>query len=126
MSATTLYWVLTLDSIGNTCITFSILFFILTVVTIIFINIHNECCLREDEWSINKYCYSLIPLLLSIIFVTLATFIPNTKQMATILIVPKIVKSDFVQKDLPKEAKELYGLAKGYLAKELMTTTKQK
>lgn len=38
--------------------------------------------------------------------------LPTTKQMAVILVVPAIVNSDFIQKDIPAELRSLYALAK--------------
>lgn len=45
-------------------------------------------------------------------FASAVALIPNTKQMAMILVIPKIANSEFVQETLPQEAKELYAIAK--------------
>ena len=60
-----------------------------------------------------------------LIMITAFVLMPNTKQMATIIVAPKLINSNFVQEDLPKEAKELYSMAKSYL-KEQITETKEK
>lgn len=63
-------------------------------------------CLR---WAIATFVISVLG----------AVFIPDTKQMAAIIVVPKLVNSDFVQKDLPEETKEVYGLFKQWLRAEI-------
>lgn len=45
----------------------------------------------------------------------LTVLIPTTRQFALIYIIPKVVNSDFVQKDIPAESRELYELGKGIL-----------
>lgn len=49
----------------------------------------------------------------------LQTIIPTTRQMASILVVPAIVNSNFVQKELPSDLKEIYTLAKEGMTKAL-------
>lgn len=46
-------------------------------------------------------------------------FLPTTKEMAVIVVVPAIANSDFIQKDVPAEAKELYSYAKAFLKEQL-------
>lgn len=50
-----------------------------------------------------------------LLFLITAVFIPTTRQFALIYIIPKIVNSDFVQKDIPAESRELYELGKDML-----------
>lgn len=45
--------------------------------------------------------------------------VPTTRQMAAILVVPAIVNSEFMQKDLPADLREIYTLAKEGMFKAL-------
>lgn len=49
----------------------------------------------------------------------LQAVIPTTRQMAAILVVPAIVNSEFMQKDLPADLREIYTLAKEGMFKAL-------
>ena len=50
-----------------------------------------------------------------LLFFMLTVLIPTTRQFALIYIIPKVVNSDFVQKDIPAESRELYELGKDML-----------
>ena len=58
------------------------------------------------------------------IFMSAGRMIPTTKEAAVLFVAPKIVNSEFVQEDLPEEAKELYGLAKQYLKEQVEKESK--
>lgn len=53
------------------------------------------------------------------VIVLLQAVIPTTRQMAVILVVPAIVNSEFMQKDLPADLREIYTLAKEGMFKAL-------
>lgn len=59
-----------------------------------------------------------ISLLFSAVFMVLYAAMPTTKEMAFIYVVPKIVNSEMVQKEIPKEVKELYFVAKDFLKQQ--------
>lgn len=63
--------------------------------------------------SIHKI--TLVSTVIFLIFNAINAFLPTTKQMAAIKILPAIVNSEFMQKEFPAEAKELYALAKEYI-----------
>ena len=50
-----------------------------------------------------------------LLFLTVTILIPTTRQFALIYIIPKVVNSDFVQKDIPAESREIYELGKDIL-----------
>lgn len=50
-----------------------------------------------------------------LLFFMLTVLIPTTRQFALIYIIPKVVNSDFVQKDIPAESREIYELGKDTL-----------
>lgn len=89
-----MYWLVKLDDI---CFLHGILF----VMSIIWTLIHG---VRWIDWSIEKeHNTTTAPKMcawgvaVAILVATVATFIPSTKQMAAILIVPKIANSEKVQ-----------------------------
>lgn len=54
-----------------------------------------------------------------LVVVFLQAVIPTTRQMAAILVIPAIVNSEFMQKDLPADLREIYTLAKEGMFKAL-------
>ena len=50
-----------------------------------------------------------------LLFLTVTILIPTTRQFALIYIIPKVINSDFVQKDIPEESRELYELGNDIL-----------
>jgi len=106
MNPSTMYWLMMLDNIRNT---FECLLVLSIISTGILIAI--GCC--EEIKSLFKY--AKISAIAACIGVLGITFLPNTKQMAAIIIVPKVVNSEFANETLPAEAKELYSLAKTWL-----------
>ena len=50
-----------------------------------------------------------------LLFFMLTVLIPTTRQFALIYIIPKVVNSDFIQKDIPEESRELYELGNDIL-----------
>ena len=53
-------------------------------------------------------------------FFFISVFIPTTKEMALIKVLPAISNSRFVSEELPKEAGEIYMLAKEALKEKLV------
>lgn len=53
------------------------------------------------------------------VIVLLQAVIPTTRQMAAILVIPAIANSEFMQKDLPADLREIYTLAKEGMVKAL-------
>ena len=122
ITTSTLYWILMLDNISKTIAGFAIIMGILCVVFIVFAPPMSNF---EDKETRRIMKLSIIPGVLAMFFFALFALTPTTKQMATILIAPKLINSEFIQKDLPKETKELYGMAKSYLKQQITETTKE-
>lgn len=99
-----LYWMTKCDDIR----TMLEIMVIVCVVSVIFFSMAVYDLGISKKWPITSA-------VLGFLFLIVATFMPRTKQIATIYIVPKIINSDIVQNDIPDEAKELYGLAKQWL-----------
>lgn len=122
ISELSLYLITRCDPIGKTLFVLAfisaILLFILLIGNII------AFCGQED-----KECAKCLPNIrkarsyVLIIFLAMCignALIPTTKEMAFIVVVPKIVNSDFVQKDIPEEVKAIYTYAKDYLKSKLV------
>ena len=116
MSAWDLYWILMLDNIRETCIGFSIILGSAAVIAGIFWMILGAAPVDESDKRIARtgrrvFCVAL-PLLVA--FVLAMTFLPTTKQMAAILVLPKIATEENIEA-VQEEAGDLYGLAKDWL-----------
>lgn len=107
-----LYWIFRFDTIRCFCV-FVLLFGGLANVLL---TIH--LIIDKDYINFSNYFYKRLLIfvksmyiIISIAILTLI-FLPSTKEMAAIKLIPLIYNSDFVQKELPKECKELYDFAK--------------
>lgn len=107
-----LYWIFRLDAIKGFCFIFLLVGGLATVL------LTAHLIIDKDYIDFSDYFYKRLLIfvksmyiLISIAILTLI-FLPSTKEMAAIKLIPVIYNSDFVQKELPKEGKELYDLAK--------------
>lgn len=111
-----LYWIFRLDSLRSG-------FWAITLLGTIFVICATFLRSEFAEWnskSLEEYhalCKKIIfnrniVAVITVISALALIFLPSTKEMAAIKIIPVIYNSDFVQKELPKEGKELYDLAK--------------
>lgn len=103
-----LYWISRLDGIDN-LFTFILVFGTFALVVLCIANIIEKCTPEDaDSPNIQKVTSKwtkilLFPCVLAL-FGTL--FVPTTKEMAMIYVVPAISQSEVIQKDIP----ELYNL----------------
>lgn len=76
---------------------------------------------NDDIQTLGRVIKKTVLVSLGALFVVLLlqAAIPTTRQMATILVVPAIVNSEFMQKDLPADLREIYTLAKEGMFKAL-------
>ena len=107
-----LYWIFRLDAIKGFCFIFLLAGGLATVL------LTAHLITDKDFIDFSDYFYKRLLIfvksmyiIISIAILTLI-FLPSTKEMAAIKIIPVICNSEFVQKELPKESKELYDLAK--------------
>ena len=120
-----LYWLTRMDPISE--FLGHCLGFLVFAAGICFIGFCTSFCSSQDNLqneSMRNTCrasrnWLLLFLGLAGVFVALRAFLPTTKEMAVIVVVPAIVDSDFIQKDVPAEARELYSYAKAYLKEQL-------
>ena len=81
-----MYWIVILDNITITTAILSILFTAGTIVAFIF-----AAC-EDDHWWLPSMSLTMM-----LVFVAVATFVPSTKQMAAILVVPKMANNEKLQ-----------------------------
>ena len=115
ITTTQMYWLVKLDDMRSMLkcvmglpIAGAAIIFILGVVVLI----NSDDCSKEERqklfeafWSGFKWCMSLIAV--AVVIHVAAAFIPSTKQMAAIIVVPKIANSEKVQ----TTGNKLYDLA---------------
>ena len=120
-----LYVILRLDGISNLlaasgivllifCIILSLAFTMWLVASISYRD-------NDDIQTLGRVIKKIFSIFLGALFVVvlLQAAIPTTRQMAAILVVPAIVNSEFMQKDLPADLREIYTLAKEGMFKAL-------
>lgn len=114
-----MYWLLKLDDIGTT---FSII--VGASIIIVLISAFLYCISKgaEDEATTKISVHMLIlSLICSIIFLILNTFLPTTKQMAAIYVVPAIANNEKIQQIGGKTldiSNQLLDLTKEYLVEQ--------
>lgn len=123
-----LYMLTRCDSVNNILTILMVIFIVVCVVSsiIVLVCIGNHMDHINDSktefWIDNmKKSKKLrnISLFFAVLFMILQAATPTTKEMAFIYVVPKIVNSDAVQKEIPKEVKELYIMAKDFLKQQM-------
>jgi uncharacterized protein YqhQ len=119
ISPWTLYWILQLDSISTVLFIFTLLLGIAGIIT----SIIGACATSEynyrgpdDEMlksakATAKAGYKMIKITVILSFIL--AFIPSTKTVAMVVVIPAVVNNEHVQ----KEAGDLYALAKEGLTK---------
>ena len=101
----TMYWFTRLDRITETCGIITVLSaFILLFLTIAYYGTGSNTEDAYEHKTIGGVLKWLVPVWLFCLIGTL--FIPNSKQMAMIYVVPQITESQVVKQDIP----ELYDL----------------
>ncbi len=121
----TLYWILKLDAIHRTFTSLGILSTVVVAmlgagILISFIiskggdDESRDVVKAKEAIKTLRNQYKWLAPIWVLTFV-IGTLIPTTKEMAVIMVAPKILNSNFVQKDLPEEGKEVYGLFKQWL-----------
>ena len=99
-----LYWIIKLDTFCGLFTGFAVIFGILTIVCITGAII--TFCDGDEKYSriwkkFVKYIASFF-----IIFLSIAVFLPTTKEMAAIMILPKIINNEKVQ-EIPQRLLDL-------------------
>lgn len=117
ITSSELYWLLKLDAFRSALgeLTLATMLITAAITTVIgFSCIDNA---RETIVAAGKRAMKVttLGLVLAVIFYGAKTFLPTTKEAAVIYGAPAILDSQLVKEDMPKEAKEIYQLAKTWL-----------
>ena len=102
MTAFEMYLVLKLDNIINLCVAVVIISGVISAIICMLMMVLKSEGERIEQWHIKIAKYSSVA---CFIFALLLTFLPTTKQMAAIKLVPMILESR-----LPDDATEIYRL----------------
>ena len=127
ISPDTLYWITRLDSAHELCTILTIIFTCLGALCLMGAVISAGVCITSGDYNDDddircfKACrkWVLVCCICLGLVCAARVLLPTTKEMAMIIVIPAIVNSDFVQEDLPREAKELYNLAKQAAVRQL-------
>lgn len=114
ISPTELYFLLKLDAIRILILVFAIAMAITGVIALM--------GLFVDDVNMKKRWPALFLSFAAAFFLAYVA-IPSTKEMLAINIIPKVVNSEFVQHDVPEEAKEVYAALKQWLIEQATDVT---
>lgn len=113
-----MYWLLKLDDIvgvlkfctvASGLLSLAGLFILYTCLAELSVRIDSESAKKLLGKS--KRCL-LVTVSLFILFGLSATFMPTTKQLVAIKVIPQLANSQFVQEDLPADVREVYEATK--------------
>lgn len=123
ITGSTIYWITRMDGIHDFLIGLCIITGILAVLSLIILFSTFMACEGKEEFhkamELELRAF-LIGIVLFVVFFLASVFIPTTKEMALIKVLPAISNSRFVSEELPKEAGEIYMLAKEALKEKLV------
>jgi hypothetical protein len=122
MSGFEMYLIMKLDVLRDVFIRPG--FFLIMVCCIVTFILCMEGFVQENKTALKWLKRMPLAYIATAVTIVIGMLIPSTKEMAVIIVAPKIVNSEFVQEDLPEEAKELYGLAKQYLKEQVEKESK--
>ena len=123
ITGSTIYWITRMDGIHDFLIGLCIITSILAVLSLIILFSTFMACEGKEEFHTAikfELRAFLIGIVLFVVFFLASVFIPTTKEMALIKVLPAISNSRFVSEELPKEAGEIYMLAKEALKEKLV------
>ena len=121
ITESTIYWITRLDKFHVTAgvllgISFMVLLICIVVCCVdknqldeIYSKEYRERIKREMKIAIKIACYSVFYIVMC---ASVLIFVPTSKEMALIKVLPAISNSKFVSDELPKDVKEIYELAK--------------
>ena len=111
ITSTALYWVTRLDTIVNAMRLFPALVLVAGLVGVCIFSDMSGCYEAKRIWR-NLF---IVFFSLSILVCSGSIFVPTTKEYCAIYAIPKIANNEKVQ----NEAKEIYELAKSWLAEQV-------
>lgn len=123
ITESTIYWITRLDGIHNFLGILGVITGAPAVLSLIAFCVTFMTSEGEEEFHTAmklELRAFLIGIVLFVVFSLVSVFIPTTKEMALIKVLPAISNSRFVSEELPKEAGEIYMLAKEALKEKLV------
>ena len=124
ITESTIYWITRMDGIHDFLIGLCIITGILAILILITLFSTFMVAIEGEEEFHPAMKFELraffIIIALLVVFFLASVFIPTTKEMALIKVLPAISNSRFVSEELPKEAGEIYMLAKEALKEKLV------
>ena len=127
ITGSTIYWITRMDGIHDFLIGLCIITSILAVLSLIILFSTFMVCNGIEGKE--KEFYSVMKLELKtfftgiisfIIIFLISVFIPTTKEMAMIKVLPAISNSKFMSEELPKDIREVYLMAKDAVKEKLV------
>ena len=116
ITESTVYWILKLNNIIDLCIGLLIPSSITSLVLLV---VYVLACDADDTVTMPKLRRFLrISVPISILLAFIVTFLPNTKQMAMIKVIPAIANSEIAE-EMSKDAKELYKMGVDAIKEQL-------
>ena len=127
ITTTQMYWLTRLDNVHDllcgilvaTCVAFGVLSVIAGIATFVS---DSEDEQRKVAFVWRMWRYIMLTVLAA---GTIKVFTPTTKELAAIIVVPKIANSTLVTEKIPQELSELYTLAKQYMIESLKEKQKE-
>lgn len=124
ITASNVYWLVKLDDIVSGL---NFLFVVVVILSVMLMPACGACGMFDDGFERAfgklKKAYTAIAIFL-LIDGALCVLVPTTKQAALIYAAPQVLNSTFVNETMPREAQEIYGLAKQWLTDQVKTTEK--
>lgn len=105
-----LYWITRLDGILNASIGVAVLGFVVALFSSLVLFIEEKE--KARPWIKRGFITGFL-------FGAIAVLIPSSKEMAAILVLPKIANSQLIQQKIPQEAAELYTMAKEWMKEKV-------
>lgn len=125
ITESTIYWITRLDAFNNLVAAVSLISIILVVIFSIASGItigERNSVLNDEDKLILPIKFLIGSLITLVVCMTLAVFVPTTKEYAAMKILPKIANDEALN-TLSQDGKELYRLTVDYL-KEQVTIKK--
>lgn len=129
ITASQIYWITRLDptrSLLGDCLApiLALLCFVAVLIWFVgFMRWSCDCKSSKDHHNYSPTIHDQITngkrstfifLILLVVLAISRSLLPSTKEMAMIYVTPKLINSEFMRTDLPREFGELYSLAKQY------------
>ncbi|MBR7145672.1 MAG: hypothetical protein IKD10_12120 [Lentisphaeria bacterium] len=117
----TIYWILKLDDITGLLIVITIIAAAVSTITFVLWGMSDSDDNKDHIETVKKLCVKSI--VIALICGLGLTFIPRTKQMAMIKIIPMIANSEIVG-EMSTDCKELYRMGIKAMKEQLTDTTR--